>query len=481
MRRTGVDAAQLFDILAFRVVVAETRDCYETLGMVHQLWRPVPGRIKDYIAMPKPNFYQSLHTTVMGETGQPFEIQIRTREMDLIAERGIAAHWKYKEGRMGPHADDARFQWLRQLVDWQSEVSDPRQFLSSLKVDLYPDEVYTFTPKGEVFAFPRGATPIDFAYRVHTDVGHRCVGARVNGKLVPLRTPLSNGDIVEILTAPNQVPSRDWLSSVQTSRARHKIRHFIHEEEKRQAVELGRRLLERELKKFRRTLRKLESEGLLQRELAQWGFTRPDDLYAAIGYGKLAPRSALERFVPAEELARAEPEKKESAVTRVVRKILPFGVPDIAVVGHNDLLAALAKCCNPVPGEKIVGYITRGRGVSVHSESCPNVKNLLYDPERRIDVAWAGEKKSSYGIELEVVAEDRPGLIADVTQAIAGEGSNIRRIEARVGEAGEGYVSVSLETSDLKQLEKILGRIRNVAGVRDVIRKYNVPRAGERE
>jgi len=481
MRRTGVDAAQLFDILAFRVVVGETRDCYETLGMVHQLWRPVPGRIKDYIAMPKPNFYQSLHTTVMGETGQPFEIQIRTREMDLIAERGIAAHWKYKEGRLGPHADDARFQWLRQLVDWQSEVSDPRQFLSSLKVDLYPDEVYTFTPKGEVFAFPRGATPIDFAYRVHTDVGHRCVGARVNGKLVPLRTPLSNGDIVEILTAPNQVPSRDWLSSVVTSRARHKIRHFIHEEEKRQAVELGRRLLERELKKFRRTVRKLESEGSLQRELAQWGFTKPDDLYAAIGYGKLAPRAALERFVPAEELARGEPERKESAVTRVVRKILPFGVPDIAVVGHNDLLAALAKCCNPVPGEKIVGYITRGRGVSVHSESCPNVKNLLYDPERRIDVAWAGEKKSSYGIELEVVAGDRPGLLADVTQAIAGEGSNIRRIEARVGEAGEGYVSVSLETSDLKQLEKILGKIRSVEGVRDVIRKYNVPKAGERE
>ncbi|HYX19255.1 MAG TPA: bifunctional (p)ppGpp synthetase/guanosine-3',5'-bis(diphosphate) 3'-pyrophosphohydrolase [Thermoanaerobaculia bacterium] len=481
MRRTGVDAAQLYDILAFRVVVGETRDCYETLGMVHQLWRPVPGRIKDYVAMPKPNFYQSLHTTVMGETGQPFEIQIRTREMDLIAERGIAAHWKYKEGRLGPHADDARFQWLRQLVDWQSEVSDPRQFLSSLKVDLYPDEVYTFTPKGEVFAFPRGATPIDFAYRVHTDVGHRCVGARVNGKLVPLRTPLSNGDIIEILTAPNQVPSRDWLSSVVTSRARHKIRHFIHEEEKRQAVELGRRLLERELKKFRRTVRKLESEGSLQRELAQWGFTKPDDLYAAIGYGKLAPRAALERFVPAEELARGEPERKESAVTRVVRKILPFGVPDISVVGHNDLLAALAKCCNPVPGEKIVGYITRGRGVSVHSESCPNVKNLLYDPERRIDVAWAGEKKSSYGIELEVVAEDRPGLLADVTQAIAGEGSNIRRIEARVGEAGEGYVSVSLETSDLRQLEKILGRIRSVAGVKDVIRKYNVPKAGERE
>ena len=481
MKRTGVDAAQLYDILAFRVVVAETRDCYETLGTVHQLWRPVPGRIKDYIAMPKPNFYQSLHTTVMGETGQPFEIQIRTREMDLIAERGIAAHWKYKEGRLGPHADDARFQWLRQLVDWQSEVSDPRQFLSSLKVDLYPDEVYTFTPKGEVFAFPRGATPIDFAYRIHTDVGHRCVGARVNGKLAPLRTPLSSGDIVEILTAPNQAPSRDWLSSVVTSRARHKIRHFIHTQENLEAVELGRRLLERELKKFKRTVKKLEQEGSLARELKEWGFSRIEDLFAAIGYGKLAPKNALERFIPAEELARPEPEKRESAVSRVVRKILPFALPDIVVVGHNDLLAALAKCCNPVPGEKIVGYITRGRGVSVHSESCPNVKNLLYDPERRIDVTWAGEKKASYAIELEVVTEDRPGLLADVTQAIAGEGSNIRRIEARVGEMREGYVSVSLETSDLKQLEKILVRIRAVNGVRDVIRKYNVPKAGERE
>jgi len=479
MKRTGVEVAQLYDILAFRVVVPETRDCYAVLGMVHQLWRPVPGRIKDYVAMPKPNFYQSLHTTVIGETGQPFEIQIRTREMDLIAERGIAAHWKYKEGRLGPHADDARFQWLRQLVDWQSDVSDPRQFLSALKVDLYPDEVYTFTPKGEVFAFPRGATPIDFAYRIHTDVGHRCVGARVNGKLVPVRTTLQSGDIVEIVTASNQVPSRDWLSSVVTSRARHKIRHFIHTQENLQAVELGRRLFERELKKYRRTIKKLEQEGSLARELKSWGFARIEDLFAAIGYGKLSPKNALERFVPAEELARPDPEKKESAVSRVVRKILPFGVPDIVVVGHNDLLAGLAKCCNPVPGEKILGYITRGRGVSVHSESCPNVKNLLYDPERRIEVAWAGDKRASYAIELEVLTEDRPGLLADVTQAIAGEGSNIRRIEARVGEMRDASVSVSLETSDLKQLEKILGRIRAISGVKDVIRKYNVPKGTE--
>ena len=480
MRRRGVDAAQLYDVIALRVVTPEARDCYAVLGLVHHRWRPMPGRIKDYIAMPKPNFYQSLHTTVMSDSGQPFEIQIRTREMDLIAERGIAAHWKYKEGRLGPTADDARFQWLRQLVDWQSDVSDPRQFLSSLKVDLYPDEVYTFTPKGEVFAFPRGATAVDFAYRVHTDVGHRCVGARVNGRLVPLKTPLASGDIVEILTASNQTPSRDWLSFVATSRARHKIRQFIHTQENQEAVDLGRRLLEKELKKYKRTLRKLEQQGELGKQLSQWGFSRPEDLFAALGYGKISPRTALERFVPAEELARPEPGRDTavSRVSRVVRKILPFGSPDIVVVGHNDLLASLAKCCTPVPGERIVGYITRGRGVSVHSESCPNVRNLLYDPERRITVAWAGEKATAYAIELELLSDDRPGLLADLTQAIADEGSNIRRIEARSEETKKGYISISLDTSDLKQLEKILARLKDVPGVREVIRKYNVPAGG---
>jgi len=479
VQRRGVDLAQLYDILAFRIVVGETRDCYAALGLVHQRWRPVPGRIKDYIAMPKPNFYQSLHTTVMSHKAQPFEVQIRTREMDLIAERGIAAHWKYKEGKLAPQQDDARLQWLRQLVEWQSDVSDPRQFMSSLKVDLYPDEVYTFTPKGEVFAFPRGATTVDFAYRVHTDVGHHCVGARLNGRLVPLKTELSNGDIVEILTAPNQSPSRDWLSHVATSRARHKIRQYIHTQEKLQAVELGRRLLERELKKYKKTLKKISAGGRLAQELPHWGFSKPEDLFAAVGYGKLAARSIIERFVTAEELAQTEPAARETAVSRVVRKILPFGSPDIVVLGHNDLLASLAKCCSPVPGERILGYITRGRGVSVHSENCPNVRNLLYDPERRIDVVWADAKKVSYAIELEVVSDDRPGLLADLTKAIAGQGSNIRRIEARSEETSRGYVSVSLEASDLKHLEKILAGLKAVTGVRQVIRKYNVPRAGE--
>ncbi len=480
MKRRGVDVAQLYDVLAFRIVAPETRDCYAALGLVHQLWRPVPGRIKDYIAMPKPNFYQSLHTTVMSESAQPFEVQIRTREMDLIAERGIAAHWKYKEGRLDPTADDARFQWLRQLADWQSDVKDPRQFLSALKVDLYPDEVYTFTPKGQVFAFPRGATPVDFAYRVHTDVGHRCVGARVNGKLVPLRTPLASGDIVEIVTAPNQSPSRDWLSFVATSRARHKIRQFIHTQENLRAVDLGRRLLEKELKKYKKSVKKLGQHEDLPQALQEWGFSKLEELFAAIGYGKMAARSALERFVPAEVIASAPRQTRESTVSRVVRKILPFGAPDIVVVGHNDLLASLAKCCNPLPGEKILGYITRGRGVSVHSESCPNVRNLLYDPERRIQVAWAGAGGAAHAVELDVVVDDRPGLLADLTKAIAGEGSNIRRIEAK-SEDRQGYVSVALEISDAKHLEKILTRLRALSGVREVVRRYNVPKAGERE
>jgi guanosine-3',5'-bis(diphosphate) 3'-pyrophosphohydrolase len=480
MKRRGVDATQLYDVLAFRIVTPETRDCYAALGLVHQLWRPVPGRIKDYIAMPKPNFYQSLHTTVLSDKAQPFEVQIRTREMDLIAERGIAAHWKYKEGRLDPSADDARFRWLRQLVDWQSDVKDPRQFLSALKVDLYPDEVYTFTPKGEVFAFPRGATPVDFAYRIHSDLGQRCVGARVNGKLVPLRTPLVSGDIVEILTAPNQTPSRDWLSFVVTSRARHKIRQFIHTQENLRAIELGRRLLEKELKKYKKTVKKIEEHPEFARALQEWGYAKAEEFFAAVGYGKMAARTAVERFVPAEELAHPARSSRESTVSRVVRKILPFGAPDIVVVGHNDLLASLAKCCSPLPGEKIVGYITRGRGVSVHSESCPNVANLFYDPERSIDVAWAGQRGGEYAIELEVFGDDRPGLLADLTKAIAGEGSNIRRIEAR-SEGREGYVTASLEISDLKHLEKILARLRAVSGVREVVRRYNVPKAGERD
>ena len=473
MRRQEIEIAQLYDILAFRIVCREVKDCYAILGLIHQIWRPVPGRFKDYIAMPKPNFYQSLHTTVMGEKGTPFEVQVRTHEMDLVAERGIAAHWRYKEGRLDASPDDARFDWLRRLADLRTEVSDPRQFLDALKVDLYPDEVYTFTPKGKVFAFPRGATPVDFAYRVHSDVGAHCLGARVNGKLVPLKTELQNGDWVEILTSPAAKPSRDWLSFAVTSRARNKIRHFIHAQEKEKSIEIGRKLLDKEFKRFRRSLRKLESDGALADLLPDMGLSKIEDLYAALGFGKIAPRTLVEKLVPPDEIDRAATPEPASVLERAARKILPFGAPTVEVVGYDDLLASLAKCCNPLPGEPIVGYVTRGRGVSVHAASCPNVTSLLYDPDRQIQVSWSGRKAAGrFPADLKITTEDRPGLLADLTQVIAEEKSNIRRIEAR-SEAGRGgEVSVVVEIEDVKHLERILKRLRAVSGVLQVRRQF---------
>jgi GTP pyrophosphokinase len=472
LKRQGLEIAQLYDILAFRVVCREVKDCYAILGLVHQIWRPVPGRFKDYIAMPKPNFYQSLHTTVMGERGTPFEVQVRTYEMDVVAERGIAAHWRYKEGRLDASPEDARFDWLRRLADLKTEVSDPRQFLNSLKVDLYPDEIYTFSPKGKVFAFPRGATPVDFAYRIHSDIGAHCVGARVNGRLVPLKSPLVNGDWVEILTSPAGKPSRDWLSFAVTSRAKNKIRHYIHAQEKEKSIEIGRKLLDREFKRFKKSIRKLESDGALADQLPDLGLSKIEDLYAAVGFGKIPARAVLERFIPPDEIARVPPAETESALGRAARKLLPFGAPSVEVVGYDDLLASLARCCSPLPGEPIVGYVTRGRGVSVHSAACPNVTNLLYDPERQIAVSWSGKRPDTkFPAELRLVTEDRPALLADVTQVIADEKTNIRRIEAKMLEDGTGEVVVVLEISGVKHLEKILKKLRAVPGVREVRRQ----------
>src|SRR5438270_2519078 len=341
MRRREIDIGQLHDYLAFRIITNSVKDCYACLGIIHQMWRPVPGRIKDYVAMPKPNFYQSLHTTVVAEKGQPFEVQIRTKEMELISEQGIAAHWKYKEGRVGAHADDKSFLWLRQLVEWQHEIKDPHVFLNSLKIDLYPDEVYTFTPKGDVFAFPRGATPLDFAYRIHTDVGHRCVGARVNGKLVPLRTPLKNGDIVEIMTSPTQTPSREWANMVATSRARHKIRHWLNTEQKQHSIDLGKKLVEKEAKRYRVGWRKLIAENALDGVLSEYGLARLEDLYADIGYGKVSPRSIVERFISDEQKETALTD--EGVLQKAVRKIFPFTASpsSIKVKGYDDLMTYL--------------------------------------------------------------------------------------------------------------------------------------------
>src|SRR5216684_8064281 len=473
LRRQEIDIGQLYDYLAFRIVTANIKDTYACLGIIHQMWRPVPGRIKDYIAMPKPNFYQSLHTTVVADKGQPFEVQIRTREMDLIAEQGIAAHWKYKEGRVGAQTDDTNFLWLRQLVEWQHEITDPRDFMHSLKIDLYPDEVYTFTPKGDVFAFPRGATPLDFAYRIHTDVGHHCVGARVNGKLMPLRTTLKNGDIIEVLTAPTQSPSREWINMVVTSRARHKIRHWLNTEQKHRSIDLGRKLIEKEARRYRVQWRKLVSENALDAVLAEYGLPKLDELYADVGYGKISSRSIVERFVKDEQAP-----VDEGVLQRAVRKIFPFTgtSPAIKVKGYDDLMTYLAKCCNPLPGEPIVGYVTRGKGVAVHSKNCPNVKNLMFNPDRENAVEWADQRQSQFQVDLEIVMEDRQGILARVISTIANLKTNIRQMDTRTGD-GKATAELVLEIADLKHLEKVTRSIGGVDGVLQVERKYNIKHA----
>ncbi len=474
LQRQGVDIDQLYDYLAFRIVTVNLRDTYAALGVVHQNWRPIPGRFKDYIAMPKPNLYQSLHTTVVGERGQPFEVQIRTREMDLIAEEGIAAHWRYKEGRLENRGggDDQNIVWLRQLLEWQKEVQDPRTFLTTLKVDLYPDEVYVFTPKGDVLSFPRGATPLDFAYRVHTDLGHHCAGARVNGRLVPLRTGLQNGDMVEIVTNPNRNPSRDWLNFVTTSRAKSKIRQWLNTQQKQRAMEIGRRLLDKELRKLGLTIKKFLDDPALVPYLQEEGLSRSDDLLSRLGFGKVETRHVLARVLGEEKLA--EPEEKPSRIRQVVSKILPFaggGTGPIMVKGQGDMLAYLAKCCNPLPGEDIVGYVTRGRGVSVHSTHCPNVQNLLYNPEREIEVQWDKPRDEVYQVALVIETADQPGMLARLTEAITKAGSNITQIEAETHETGRATIGVVCQLKDRKQLDKLLREVRGISGVLRVDRR----------
>ena len=466
LRSQGVGISQLYDYLAFRIITDDLKDTYAAFGVVHQNWRPIPGRFKDYVAMPKPNLYQSLHTTVIGEKGQPFEVQIRTREMDLIAEEGIAAHWQYKTGA-GTETEDPNILWLRQLLEWQKEVKDPREFLTALKIDLYPDEVYVFSPKGDAHAFPRGATPLDFAYRIHTELGHRCSGARVNGKLVPLKTPLANGDMIEIMTGASRKPSRDWLNLVVTSRARSKIRHWLNTEQKREAQAIGRRLLERELKKQRLSPRRVFETERVSQYLESEGLSRIEDLFQRIGYGKIPVKRALQRIVGEEDLAAKLPEA--GVFRRAVDRLMPGRGP-VTVKGESDLMATLAKCCDPVPGERLVGYVTRGRGISVHAEACPNIENLNFDPERLIEVDWARQVEAVYPVSLAIETEDYAGMLAKLTEIIAKESSNIRQFEAET-EAGLGIIGVVVEVRNRKHLERLCRGIEAIDGVLRVSRR----------
>src|SRR5271170_498045 len=447
---------QIYDLLAVRIITDTIRNCYAALGVIHQAWRPVPGRFKDYIAMPRPNLYQSLHTTVIY-SGQTFEVQIRTHEMHRIAEQGVAAHWRYKDGKDVSDADDQRILWMRQLIEWVKEMQEPSEFMSTLKVDLYPEEVYAFTPKGKVLALPRGATPVDFAYAVHTEVGNQCIGAKVNGQIVPLRHSLANGDVVEVLTQKGHVPSRDWLNFVRTSRARSKIRHHITSIERSQATEVGRRLLEREARQVGRSLKKIPEAELL-RVASEYGCAKMEDLFADLGYGKFSARQILSNAL-GEAIAPPKPEPpKDDPSTRLVstvRRMLGVGDTTLRVGGQSDLMVFRAKCCNPIPGDEIVGYVTRGRGVAVHANSCPNVQNLLYQVERRIDVEWGGATGATYPVTLLIRAQDRPGMLADITTVISETGSNIRTLGSHPDNL-HARIDLTLEISDRKQLERII-------------------------
>ncbi len=473
--RQRIMVDQVYDLFAMRVITRSVQDCYAVLGIIHNVWRPVPGRIKDFIAMPRPNFYQSLHTSVITEDGTPFEMQIRTEEMHKMAEEGIAAHWKYKDGPVSAQ-DEQRLAWLRQVVEWQRDVSDPSEFLSTLKIDLYPEEVYTFTPKGKVVVVPRDSTPIDFAYSIHTEVGHSCVGAKVNGRMVPLRYKLHSGDIVEILTQPGHKPSRDWLAVVKSSRARNKVKHWLNVHQRERAIEIGRKLIEKEARKYRISLKEIKDPEL-QKIASDYGLGRPDDLMAGIGYGKYSARQVLARLVPAGSEPIGEGEGlKASTIASVVRRVFGGDNNAISVKGHGDLLVYRARCCNPIRGEGIVGYVTRGKGVAVHAVNCSNVTNLMYEPDRRIDVQWGRDNESvanAYPVKLTLFCDDRAGMLKQITAVISDTNTNIRNIEARTAN-GQANIDVVLDIADLKHLQNIINGVRKIPGVHDVQRLQKI-------
>src|ERR1700720_1061314 len=448
--RQEIGLAQVYDLLAVRVITDSERNCYAALGVVHHIWRPVPGRFKDYIAIARPNLYQSLHTTVL-HSSQPFEVQIRTQEMHRIAEEGVAAHWKYKSGKPGTEDDDQRITWMRQLIEWSQELQEPGEFLSTLKVDLAPIEVYAFTPKGRVLELPRGATPVDFAYMVHTEVGHQCVGAKVNGQMVALRHEIVSGDVVEILTQKGHGPSRDWLSFAKSTHARSKIRHWINLQEREEAMEVGQRLLEKESRQFGRSLKKIPEEDLL-RVASDSGLSKIEDLYAAVGFGKYSARQILTRVLgDAAKGSETPAEDAKPTLVKTVKRMLGFGEAPLIVKGYDDLLVYRAKCCNPIPGDDIVGYITRGRGVAVHTRACPNVQSLLYQTERRISVEWGGAGAATFQVQLLIRARDRAGLLAEITAVISGAGSNIHSLESRPDRSPNARIDASLEIADRRQ------------------------------
>ncbi|MBI4797169.1 MAG: bifunctional (p)ppGpp synthetase/guanosine-3',5'-bis(diphosphate) 3'-pyrophosphohydrolase [Desulfarculus sp.] len=463
MLRRNVDIDDLYDLIAFRVIVPSVKDCYDALGVIHNLWKPIPGRFRDYIGMPKPNMYQSLHTSVVGPMGQRMEVQIRTEEMHRIAEEGIAAHWQYKEQGGGDEAEEKRFSWLRRLLEWQRDMDDPSEFLHSLRMDPYPEEIFVFTPNGEVKELPRGARPVDFAYAIRTEVGNKCVGAKVNGRMVPLRHELSTGDQVEIITQSNHVPSKDWLKFVVSSRARSKVRSFVRESERSRAVSLGKELLDRELRKQNLTLNQIVREGKLDPVVSDFSFKDADHLLAAISYGKISPRQVVNRVAPRPE----KEERKPGLLARSLERLRKKPHEGIKVKGVDDVLVRFAKCCNPLPGDAIGGYITRGRGVSVHEAGCPHLARV--EPERRVEVEWDVPEDQVRPVRIRVESGDRAGVLADLAGALKVRDINILEAEVRV-EDHKGLATFLIQVHSAEQLRQVVAELKKVKGVHSVRR-----------
>jgi GTP pyrophosphokinase len=454
---------QIFDQIAFRIIVSNVRECYEILGIIHSMFKPIPGRLKDYIGFPKANRYQSIHTTVIGPFKEQMEVQIRSWDMHYTAEDGIAAHWRYKGGKEPlPEQEIKRFTWFKQILEELKDVQDPRELMETVRTDLFAEEVYVFTPNGDVRAFPRGATPIDFAYSIHTDVGHWCVGAKINGRIVPLKYKLKNGDMVEIITSKGHKPSKDWLKMVVTNSAKAKIRNFIKREEKERSKKIGEELLDRELRKIGKTVKRALKTKAFQATASAFGFHKVEDLVATVGYGKYSAKQVLSRVYP-EETAEGKDPAEEVKITKRIR---PRSAKDgIVIDGVDDVMVRFAQCCNPLPGDEVVGIITRGRGISVHTTECPNTEADRYDQDRLVKINWDTKKKVPRTVRIKVTSEDVKGLLAEMTAIISARNINISHADIRTTSDLTAVNTFDVEVEDLKQLQELLKGLATVKGV----------------
>jgi guanosine-3',5'-bis(diphosphate) 3'-pyrophosphohydrolase len=480
LKKRKLTIEEVYDLIAARIITPnDKKNCYVALSVVHDIWTPVPERFKDWIGNPRDNLYQSLHTSVISDSGQSFEVQIRTEEMHQIAEEGVAAHWKYKESKLGKREEDESLDELRKtveklllpLVESTQENEDSEDFIESLKLDLYPKDVYAFTPMGKIIQLPRGSTPLDFAYAIHSEVGDNCTGAKIKGRIVPLRTELQNGDVVEILTTPNSKPSRDWLNYVVTAKARNRIRHWIADQQRAESIEIGRKLLEKEADKFRLSPKKLlNNDDEMKRIANEYGLGRAEDLLASIGYGKTLPRNILAKFLGAEKFAELDPEKKKEtrleSGMKAVKKFIGLGEDAIIVKGVDNLLTTRARCCNPLRGEDIIGYISLGKGIVVHNKRCKNVQQLMVNRDRIVDVEWAkGDEKQIQSVRLLATTENRTGMLAGITNAIAEIKTGIRDARAEVSKNDRGLIEVTIEVFDKKHLDRVITSVQQVPGV----------------